>query len=316
MDIKFSVVTATYNRKKYVRRTIESIMGQEYSNWELIVVDDGSTDGTSEVFEEIKDSRIIYIRYDENRGPSYARNRGIEAAIGEYLFLLDSDDCLSSNALEDIYKVIMDTNGHYNEYNFVVVDMVTGIPYNKNLPPDRTEITYSDNLSGKYPGDYCHVTKRIAFQHIKFPVHIRGGEHILWHHISKEFGPALFINLPVKEADRSSPDSLTKKIGAAEWNAWNNMYLTAKEYLNEFGEDLARVNYEKFIENLQRYAATALVCRQYSEAIRITKKLIVLQSNIIHYALFFLACSRNRLPLIIYHKSKRFLKAAKRFLLN
>ena len=316
MDIKFSIITATYNRKKYVRRTIESVMGQEYSNWELIVVDDGSTDETSEIFEEIKDSKIIYIRYDENRGPSCARNRGIEAANGEYLFLLDSDDRLSSNALEDIYKVIMDTNGHYNEYNFVVVDMVTGIPYNKNLPPDRTEITYSDNLSGKYPGDYCHVTKRIAFQNIKFPEHIRGGEHILWHRISKEFGPALFSNIPVTKVDRASSDSLSNKIGSAEWNAWNNMYLTVKEFLNEFGEDLVRVNRGRFIKKLQRYAATSLVCRQYSEAIRITKKLIMLQPNFIHYTLFFWAYLRMRFPLIIYHKSKRLLRRSKRSTFN
>jgi glycosyltransferase involved in cell wall biosynthesis len=312
MDIKFSVITATYNRKKYVRRTIESIMGQEYSNWELIVVDDGSTDGTSEVFEEIKDSRIIYIRYDENRGPSYARNRGIEAATGDYISFLDSDDRLMPFALLDIYEVISTTEQSYNEYYFVVIDQKTGVHYNKAIPVDRTEILYRHNLTGRYAGDYHTVTKRRCFDNIRFSEDIRGGESILWHRISKEYGPTFFANIAVKKVDKSSQDSISKEIAGANLKAWNNTRLTIRAYLSEFGQDMLHINPKWYFMELQRYAGTSLVCGYHDDAIRIMKNLLALQCSFSNFVLYFLAKFRLRMPLIVYHKGKRVLKDFKR----
>ena len=89
-----SVIIPTYNRAHLVDRAIQSVLNQTYKDFELIIVDDGSTDNTEDIIKEFqkKDERIKYIRHEENRGGSAARNTGIKAAKGEYIAFLDSDD--------------------------------------------------------------------------------------------------------------------------------------------------------------------------------------------------------------------------------
>jgi len=87
-----SVVVPTYNRAGLLRRAIESVLAQTFTDYELIVVDDGSTDDTEEVLREFRDRRIRVLRSEVNQGVSCARNRGIAAARGEWVAFLDSDD--------------------------------------------------------------------------------------------------------------------------------------------------------------------------------------------------------------------------------
>ncbi len=88
----FSVVIPTYNRAKLVRRAIDSVLAQTFHDFELLVVDDGSTDDTGTVVSAIGDPRIRLVSLARNRGPAAARNAGIAAARGELVALLDSDD--------------------------------------------------------------------------------------------------------------------------------------------------------------------------------------------------------------------------------
>lgn len=87
-----SVVIPTYNREGTIVRAIQSVQNQTYQNFEIIVVDDASTDHTREVIEGLKDDRIRYIRFPRNRGAGAARNTGVRAANGEYIAFQDSDD--------------------------------------------------------------------------------------------------------------------------------------------------------------------------------------------------------------------------------
>lgn len=87
-----SVVVPTYNRARMLHRSVESVLAQTYQDFELIVVDDGSTDYTETVANSYEDDRLTYIRHEENHGASAARNTGIEYASGEYIAFLDSDD--------------------------------------------------------------------------------------------------------------------------------------------------------------------------------------------------------------------------------
>ena len=94
-DIKrpaVSVVIPVYNRAKIIGRTIESVLNQTVQDFEIIVVDDASKDGTEQAVRAIKDERIVYIRHDVNRGGSAARNTGIRHAHSELIAFLDSDD--------------------------------------------------------------------------------------------------------------------------------------------------------------------------------------------------------------------------------
>ena len=87
-----SVVIPTYNRKELLPTAIESALRQTYPNTEVIVVDDYSTDGTRDLLEEQYAEMVQYIRHQENRGGSAARNTGLTEASGEYIAFLDSDD--------------------------------------------------------------------------------------------------------------------------------------------------------------------------------------------------------------------------------
>lgn len=87
-----SVIIPTYNRAHVLGRAVRSVLNQTYQDFELIVVDDGSSDGTSEAVRAFADPPIRYLRHERNRGAAAARNSGIEAARGEYVAFLDSDD--------------------------------------------------------------------------------------------------------------------------------------------------------------------------------------------------------------------------------
>ncbi|MDI6831874.1 MAG: glycosyltransferase [Actinomycetota bacterium] len=86
------MVFPTYNRAATLGRAVRSVLGQTFADLELIVIDDGSSDNTSEVIADIGDARLIYIRLPENKGVAYARNVGLEEASGEYVAFQDSDD--------------------------------------------------------------------------------------------------------------------------------------------------------------------------------------------------------------------------------
>lgn len=98
-----SVIIPTYNRSKFVKEAIESVLAQSHKNFELIVVDDGSTDDTREVIEKISDDRLKYF-YKDNGGHCSSRNYGFIKAKGQYVALLDHDDLWPNNYLETMVK--------------------------------------------------------------------------------------------------------------------------------------------------------------------------------------------------------------------
>jgi glycosyltransferase involved in cell wall biosynthesis len=87
-----SIIIPTYNRSRLLARAVKSVLNQTYQDFELIIVDDGSTDGTKEVVAGFNDVRIRYVRHEENRGEAAARNTGIKAAKCNYIAYQDSDD--------------------------------------------------------------------------------------------------------------------------------------------------------------------------------------------------------------------------------
>lgn len=102
-----SVVIPLFNKRDSIRSTIESVLSQSYSNFELIVVDDGSTDGSADSVREINDGRVRLIT-KTNGGVSSARNEGIRHAKGEWVAFLDADDLWENDFLAEIYKMIHD----------------------------------------------------------------------------------------------------------------------------------------------------------------------------------------------------------------
>jgi len=108
MAPKFSVIIPTYNRENFIETAVKSVLAQTFKDFELVVVDDGSTDNSRDRLRRY-DSQFLYI-YQENNGPSNARNRGLKEARGEYIAFLDSDDRWTNNKLEEGDRYIANCN--------------------------------------------------------------------------------------------------------------------------------------------------------------------------------------------------------------
>ena len=104
-NIRFSIIIPTYNRAAFLPKAIESVLSQTYTDWELIFVDDGSTDNTKDVVAQYSDSRIRYI-YQDNAERSAARNNGIAQANGDFVCFMDSDNYMKSDRLEKLSAFI------------------------------------------------------------------------------------------------------------------------------------------------------------------------------------------------------------------
>lgn len=137
--ILFSIIIPTYNRATIISRAIQSVVDQSYSNWELIIVDDGSSDNTLEKVESFNDKRIKYY-YKINEERSIARNFGIDNASGIYICFLDDDDYYIPEFLEEFYKKITRENC---PIGFFMCNDYTEI--NGKKVPDKTPTKHLNN---------------------------------------------------------------------------------------------------------------------------------------------------------------------------
>lgn len=141
----YSVIMPIYNSEKYLRRCIDSVLAQTASDFELILVDDGSKDKSGEICEEYAatDSRVKYIR-KENAGVSAARNTGLDNAKGEYIGFIDSDDEIKP----DMYQSLLDC-GYETDSQIVICDAVTVYPDGKTEEDTLPCFEISKSLSRK-----------------------------------------------------------------------------------------------------------------------------------------------------------------------
>lgn len=119
MENLISIITPVYNCEKVIKDTIECVVKQSYKNWELLLVDDCSTDNSAKIIMEYKekDSRIKYYKLEENSGAATARNKALEESKGRFIAYLDSDDLWKENKLEVQVEFMLK-----NEYAFTCTD--------------------------------------------------------------------------------------------------------------------------------------------------------------------------------------------------
>ena len=95
-----TVLIPTYNCSKYIVPAVKSVLAQKYTDYELLILDDGSTDNTEEIVSKISDSRVVYLKNSSNKGIVYTLNKGIDLAKGEYIARMDADDIVLGNRLQ------------------------------------------------------------------------------------------------------------------------------------------------------------------------------------------------------------------------
>lgn len=138
-----SVVIPLYNKQNYIHETIVSVLEQKYNNFELIIVDDGSTDNSAKIVKGFLDSRLKYV-YKKNQGVSAARNKGIELAKYDLIAFLDADDLWESNYLETIIELYID----YPEASFYGTSYFFKLGENGSLKTPVTSLKKPKKCSG------------------------------------------------------------------------------------------------------------------------------------------------------------------------
>ena len=138
---QYYYIIPTFNRGNLIRNSIKSVLNQTYKNLEVIVVDDGSTDNTKDVVDKLEDERIKYIKLEENKGGSNARNIGIQNSIGKYISFQDSDDIYYPDKLEMQFKNIIYKKSNFD---FCKIKVIFNESYSKYYPNRRQENSISN----------------------------------------------------------------------------------------------------------------------------------------------------------------------------
>lgn len=118
-----SIIMPSYNTAQYIAETIQSVIDQSYKNWELIIVDDCSTDNTDYVVSKINDQRIIFLKNKKNSGAAVSRNKALREAKGKWIAFLDSDDLWKPDKLEKQIQFMNKNNYSFSYTNYVEIDV-------------------------------------------------------------------------------------------------------------------------------------------------------------------------------------------------
>jgi glycosyltransferase involved in cell wall biosynthesis len=200
----FSIVIPTYNRSNIIENAIKSVLKQNFQNWELIIVDDGSTDNTTQVIKKyLNDKRIKYIKLSKNYGVNYARNKAIQIAKGKYFLPLDSDNQLLDGALNEIYKEIKKIK--WSLLFFRVKTTSGRLIYT----PTKGFIESNKYICEEVKGEFFPVCKVVLLKKHPFLEDINGGEGITWKEIAKQLKRVYFSSKEVLLYNDLSEDRLS-----------------------------------------------------------------------------------------------------------
>ncbi len=213
MEKLFTVIMPNYNNGQYIAAAIDSVLQQSYPNWELIIVDDGSTDNSVEVILEYvnKYSQIYFVKNRRNKGISYSMNRGCKLAKGCLVGTLDSDDILERNALEYMmnlheenpdYSLIVSTIS-LNDQNMKYIGIEDSLPLLKEgetLFEKRGETVqvYLNERKIKFISMSFRVFKREAFHKIKgYDTSLNTAEDVDIMYQLEKVGKVMFTEEPI-----------------------------------------------------------------------------------------------------------------------
>ena len=170
--MRFSVVLPTYNRAHLLERSVRSVLNQSFSDFELIIVDDNSTDDTEDYINSIDDSRIIYIRHNKNKGPAAARNSGILNSKANFIAFQDSDDEWHKDKLQVFYDKFVNVIGleyglAYSRRSFIALGSKK-LYYPPSWLPKKDGNVFEELLLRNFIDTPAAVVKRECFNKVGF----------------------------------------------------------------------------------------------------------------------------------------------------
>lgn len=187
-----------FNSEVYISETINSVLNQTYSNWELLLIDDYSGDDTIKIADDFvsKNFNIKLLKNDTNLGPAISRNKGIEMAQGDYIAFLDADDLWKPEKLQKQIDFMESQNCDVCFSSYEQIDEL-GKPLNK-LVKALPELSYQKYLKSNYIGNLTGVYNAKVLGKIKAPNLLKRQDWVLWLNAIKKSGkPALGIQEPL-----------------------------------------------------------------------------------------------------------------------
>lgn len=179
-----SVVCPIYNGEHFIKKTIDSVLKQTYPFFELIIIDDCSTDDTVKIIKKINDDRIKLIVNDTNSGAAFSRNKGIKSASGKYIAFLDGDDVWHSNKLEKQITFMEENNYLFSYTDYELIDAndnSLGVYY---IGPKK--VTFKMFLRIDYIGTSTAIYKRDIYPDLCIPNDIyKRNDDAMWLLLSK-----------------------------------------------------------------------------------------------------------------------------------
>ena len=218
-DKLVSVITPLYNGARYVMGTISSVQSQTYENWEMIIVDDCSTDDSQEIVLKLaaQDSRIKYYKNEKNLGAADTRNRAISLAQGRYIAFLDSDDLWKPEKLERQLARMEETQTAFSYTACEVIDTDGKTTGKERYVPES--VSYKRLLKGNVIPCLTVVLDRTKFESIVMPK-IGHEDYATWLALLRECGQAYGINEVLASYRESSSSLSGNKLTAVGWT-WN-----------------------------------------------------------------------------------------------
>lgn len=211
-----SIITPSHNAEKFIAQTIESVLAQTYQEWEVIVVDDLSSDNTVQIIEDYaqNDPRIKLIKLEQKSGPAVARNRAIEASRGQYIAFLDADDLWMSEKLEKqiSFMIKHDLAFTYSSYKVINVEDESLTTF-VTLP----EISYESMLKTCSVGCLTAVYDREKIGKMYMPKLPKRQDYALWLSILKKIGATKGLLEPLACYRIGQTSVSSNKINAAVW---------------------------------------------------------------------------------------------------
>lgn len=216
-----SIITPAYNCQKYINWTIDSVLAQTYPNWEMIIVNDMSTDNTEDIIQEYvrKDERIRIINLEENSGAAVARNTALENAKGRFIAFLDSDDAWKKDKLAVQLKFMLNHN-----YGFTF----TGYEFIRESVNEREKIfqvpaslNYNQGLKNTVIGCLTVVLDKDIVGDLRMPLVRRGQDNLTWLTLLKKGHIAYGLNENLAEYRRVTGSLSNNKIKALK-RQWTN----------------------------------------------------------------------------------------------
>lgn len=205
-----TIIIPTYNRARVVVRAIDSALGQTYPSLDVVVIDDGSTDETSEALRHyINEPRLRVVRLERNRGVTGAKNVGLASVAPQasYVGILDSDDMLLPSAIDVLVRVFEAGGSQYSQVFGWCVDGDSG-EFTGQMPYREGRVTYEDALSGRFAGEFWQLASRRLLEGKRFDERAAGGESAVWWPLLKECD-AWLVRDVVRTYDTSGSDRVS-----------------------------------------------------------------------------------------------------------